>query len=88
MRFNTADPLGRLDKASPDLKAQVSQQPAQIERENSPSSNLSPKGSAPSTGGMTLMGSGGLRRAEPPQKGLRKCGGISASAPSRSRMRL
>lgn len=51
---------------------------------NSPSSSLSLKESAPNTGGTTLEGSGGLRRAEPPQKGLTKGCGTSVSVPSNS----
>lgn len=51
---------------------------------NSPSSTLSLKESAPNTGGTTLKGSGGLRRAEPPQKGLTKGCGTSTSGPSAS----
>lgn len=51
---------------------------------NSPSSSLSLKESAPNTGGTTLVGSGGFRRAEPPQKGLTKGCGTSTSGPSAS----
>lgn len=54
------------------------------EGKNSPSSSLSLKESAPNTGSTTLMGSGGLRRAEPPQKGLTKGCGTSTSGPSAS----